>query len=66
MHYLLKRRLPIRCLKEQTVVPMKLRRPSKITREKTLLYKHCNARERTGFNSRPAYVRFVMDKVALG
>ena len=45
---------------------MKLRSPSRITREKTLLYDHCNARERTEFNSRPVYVRFVVDKVALG
>jgi len=66
MHYLLKRRLQIRCLKEQTEVPMKVRRPSRITREKTLLFNHCNAKERTGFNSRPFYVRFVVDKVTLG
>jgi hypothetical protein len=45
---------------------MKLRRPSRITREKTLFYNHCNAREKTGFNSRPVYLRFVVDKVALG
>jgi hypothetical protein len=45
---------------------MKLRRPSRITREKTLLHNHCNARQRTGFNSRSVYVGFVVDKVALG